>query len=83
FKLHGTSQGVKIAGTQDGVPEANVTSGSTKLSVRPPIDATRDWAMVRLAQPACSAGTLKISAKPVDEVMALAEKGRVFNIAYH
>lgn len=83
FKLHGTNQNVKIAGAGEGVPEANVTSGSTKLSVRPPIDATRDWAMVRLAQPACSAGTLRISARPVDEVLALADKGRVFNIAYH
>ncbi len=83
FKLHGTTQSVKIAGAGEGVPEANVTSGSARLSVRPPIDATHDWALVRLAQPACKAGTLRISAKPVDEVMKLAEKGRVFNIAYH
>lgn len=83
FKLHGTTQSVKIAGTADGAPEANVTSGSSSLSVRPPIDATRDWAIVRLSQPACNAGALKITAKPVDEVMKLAEKGHVFNIAYH
>jgi hypothetical protein len=83
FKLYGTTQSVKIAGAGEGVPEANVTSGSSKLSVRPPIDATRDWALVRLAQPACKAGSLRISAKPVDEVMKLADKGRVFNIAYH
>lgn len=83
FKLNGTTQSIKIAGTSEGVPEANVTSGSARLSVRPPIDATHDWALVRLSQPACKAGTLRISAKPVDEVMKLAEKGRVFNIAYH
>lgn len=83
FKLHGTTQSVRIAGAREGAPEANVTSGSSHLNVRPPIDATRDWALVRLAQPACKAGAFKISAKPVDEVMTLADKGRVFNIAYH
>ena len=83
FKLHGTTQSVRIAGAADGAPEANVTSGSTHLNVRPPIDATRDWALVRLAQPACKNGAFKISAKPVDEIMKLADKGRVFNIAYH
>jgi hypothetical protein len=83
FKLNGANQSIRIAGSTDGVPEANVTSGSVKLSVRPPIDATRDWALVRLTQPACKAGALKISAKPVDEVIKLADKGRVFNVAYH
>lgn len=83
FRLHGTTQSVKIAGASEGVPEANVTSGSSKLGVRPPIDATRDWALVRIAKPACKGGVLTISAKPVSEVMQLAEKGRVFNIAYH
>lgn len=83
FKLHGTNQSVRIAGASDGGSEANVSSGSSSLSVRPPIDATRDWAMVRLAKPACSAGVLKVSARSVQEVMKLADKGRVFNIAYH
>ena len=32
-------------------PSVNVISGSTRLNVHPPIDATRDWALVRLAQP--------------------------------
>jgi len=83
FKLNGTTQRVKIAGAEAGVPEANVTSGSSHLNVRPPIDATRDWALVRLSQPACKSGGLKISALPVTQVMKLADKGHVFNIAYH
>lgn len=83
FKLHGTPQAVKIAGTETGAAEANVHSGSTRLNVHPPIDATRDWAVVRLAQPACKAGAFKMSRKPVAEVIKLAGNGRVFNIAYH
>jgi V8-like Glu-specific endopeptidase len=83
FKLHGTAQSVKIAGASDGASDANVVSGSTRLNVRPPIDATRDWAVVRLAQPACKAGSFKVTRRPVAEVMKLADKGQVFNIAYH
>lgn len=83
FKLHDAPQAVRIAGAETGAAEANVNAGSTRLNVHPPIDATRDWAVVRLAQPACKAGTFKVSRKPVAEVMKLAGNGRVFNIAYH
>jgi putative peptidoglycan binding protein/trypsin-like peptidase len=83
FRLDGAAKAVRIAGAQTGAAEANVTSGSTKLKVHPPIDATRDWALVRLAQPACTAGVFKVSGMPVDEVMKLAGAGQVFNIAYH
>jgi len=83
FKLHGASQTVKIAGADAGAPEANVSPGSTQLNVHPPIDATRDWAIVRLAQRACTAGVFKVKSKPVDEVMQLASSGRVYNLAYH
>lgn len=83
FKLHGTTESVRIAGAGTGAPEPNVISGSTRLNVHPPIDATHDWAVVRLAQPACKAGAFAVSPKPVAEVMKLAAKGQVFNIAYH
>jgi protease YdgD len=83
FKLHGTTKSVRVAGAKEGAPEANVTAGSDHLNIRPPIDATHDWALVRLSENACSSGVFKVSAKPVDEIMKLAEKGRVFNIAYH
>ncbi len=83
FKLHGVSQAVKIAGADTGAPEANVSPGSTQLNVHPPIDATRDWAIVRLAQRVCTAGVFKVKSKPVDEVMRLASSGRVYNLAYH
>jgi len=83
FKLHGAAQSVKIAGADTGAAEANVSPGSTQLNVHPPIDATRDWALVRLAQRACTAGAFKVKSKPVDEVMRLATSGRVYNLAYH
>jgi hypothetical protein len=83
FKLNGASERTRIAGTEAGAAEANVASGSMRLNVHPPIDATRDWAVVRLAKPACTAGAFQISSKPVSEVIEHAAAGEVFNIAYH
>jgi len=83
LKLHGSHTSTHIAGAAEGAPETNVIAGSTRLNVHPPIDATRDWALVRLANPVCKAGSFKLSRKPVEEVMRLAEAGRVYNVAYH
>jgi Putative peptidoglycan binding domain/Trypsin-like peptidase domain len=83
FKLHGSHTSTHIAGAAEGTPETNVIAGSTRLNVHPPIDATRDWALVRLAAPVCKGGSFKLSRKPVEEVMRLAEAGRIYNVAYH
>jgi len=61
----------------------NVASGSMRLNVRPPIDASRDWALVRLSRPVCSKGVLPVRALSSDEVIAAARAGRVFQISYH
>ncbi len=82
-RLHGSTVKSHIAGANKSAADANVLAGSSHLSVRPPIDATHDWALVRLARPLCTAGGLKISARPVEEVMKLSAKGEVFNVAYH
>jgi hypothetical protein len=82
-RLHGKHTTSRVAGADSGAPEANVVAGSSHLSVRPPIDATRDWALVRLAQPLCKGGALKVSPRSVGDVMRLAGKGRVYNVAYH
>ncbi len=81
--LHGSTIRSHIAGANKSAADANVLAGSTHLSVRPPIDATRDWALVRLAQPLCAAGSLKISPRPVEDVMKLSAAGHVYNLAYH
>jgi hypothetical protein len=60
-----------------------VMSGAVRLSIRPPIDATRDWALVRLAKPACSKGVLPVRAMPTEQVLSEAAAKRVFQIAYH
>jgi V8-like Glu-specific endopeptidase len=72
-----------IAGHASGTAGQHVMSGSTSLQVHPPIDATRDWALVRLARSICSKGVLQVSALPVEQIMAQADAKRVFQISYH
>ncbi len=73
----------RIAGHGNGTAAQHVLAGSATLNVSPPIDATSDWALVRLARPVCSKGALAIVAMPADQVVAEALAGRVFQIAYH
>ena len=51
--------------------------------MRPPIDATRDWALVRLARPACSKGVLPVRVLPIEQILSEATAQHVFQIAYH
>ena len=72
-----------IAGHGNGTAALNVMLGSMSLSIRPPIQATKDWALVRLARPACSKGVLPIRVLPLDQIVKEAEAKRVFQISYH
>jgi protease YdgD len=73
----------RIAGHDNGTAALNVIAGAAKLSVRPPIDAARDWALVRLSRPACSKGVLPLRSMPLEQVLTEAAAQRVFQIAYH
>ena len=51
---------------------------------RAPADpGDEDWALVRLARPACTKGVLPMRVLPVDEIVKEAEAKRVFQISYH
>jgi V8-like Glu-specific endopeptidase len=73
----------RIAGYANGTAAQQVMSGSVSLNVRPPIDATKDWAMVRLSRPICSKGVLPVRVLPLEQIMAHANANRVFQISYH
>ncbi len=72
-----------IAGAGEGSAAQNIMAGSMRLSVRPPIDASRDWALVRLARPVCTAGGLKLSSQPASEMARLDPSRRVYQVAFH
>ncbi len=61
----------------------NVMVGSTALSVRPPIDATQDWAFVRLARPICAKAVLPVRAETSATLIARSNARHIFQLAYH
>lgn len=72
----------RVAGASSGNAAQHVMSGSMRLSVRPPIDATSDWALVRLDRPVCSQ-TLALATFDPAAIMELAGAGRVYQVAFH
>ena len=60
-----------------------IQSGTTRLSVAPPIGAAQDWAVARLASPACKSGGLKLSTLPISQIRIAADKGNIYEIAVH
>ena len=72
-----------IAGFATGAAAQHVMSGAVSLSIRPPIDAARDWALVRLSRPACSKGALPLAVLEGEQIIREAEARRVFHVSYH
>src|SRR5262245_56738224 len=72
---------VRVAGHAVGTAAQHVRSGAMSLNGRPPIDASKDWALVRLSRPACMRGVLPVRALPTDEIVREARANRVFQIA--
>jgi protease YdgD len=79
----GQRDNARLAGHANGTAAQYVMSGAVRLNVRPPIDATRDWALVRLGKAACSKGVLPVRAMPTEQVLNEAAAQRVFQVAYH
>jgi len=73
----------RIAGYDRGATAQHVMSGGTTLSLRPPIDATRDWALVRLSRAICSKGTLAVQPLSHEQIVAESAAKRLFQVAYH
>lgn len=73
----------RIAGFSTNSTLQHVMSGATRLSTHPPIDAARDWALIRLARPACHASVLPVQSIAADAVVKAAASQRIFQIAFH
>ena len=73
----------RIEGYSTGSAAQHIMTGEFRLHVRPPIDAARDWALVRLDRPICRSGGLPIQPTTSPDILSIAQAGRLFNIAYH
>jgi Putative peptidoglycan binding domain len=73
----------RLAGYGHTAMAQHVMSGGMDLNVRPPIDAGKDWALLRLARASCDGNTLPLRALSSEAIIAEAAAGRVFQVSYH
>jgi hypothetical protein len=73
----------RIEGYSSGSAAQHIYTGEFRLNVRPPIDAARDWALVRLDRAICGADGLPLRPASTNDILGMAQAGRLFNIAYH
>lgn len=74
---------VRIEGFSTGAAAQHIYTGEFRLNVRPPIDAARDWALVRLERPVCRQGGIPVRPASSEDILAMAEAGRLFSVSYH
>jgi protease YdgD len=72
-----------VAGHATGASAQHVMSGTSSLNLRPPIDAAKDWALVRLARASCTKGVLAVKALPTEQIIAEAAAKHAFQVSYH
>jgi hypothetical protein len=83
FKTAAGTASTPLATATRGRQSKAVLSGTTRLSVAPPIGAGQDWAVARLAAPVCASGGLALSDQAPAQIRAAADRGAIYQIAVH
>lgn len=81
--VRASAPGTPLASVAGQNQSRAITSGTTRLTIEPPISAAADWAVARLKTPACSAGHLRLSPLEPSAIRTEAERGNVYQIAVH
>lgn len=74
---------VRFAGAQNGAAAQHIVAGAFGISTKPPIEAARDWAFIKLQSPACRGHTLPIEPMMPQDIEREADAGRLFQAAFH
>lgn len=74
---------VRFAGAQNRAAAQQIVAGTVGISTKPPIEAARDWALVKLQGPACKGHALAIEPLTPEEIAREAAADRVFQAAFH
>lgn len=77
------SPGARIAGAADGTAAMNVAAGGARLSVKPPINAPADWALLRLDSPVCAGAVLPLAKLSPEQVAQAAAQRALFLAGFH
>lgn len=74
---------VRFAGAAAKAASQQIVAGTIGISTKPPIEAARDWALIRIDSKACAGRVLPIKALTPDEIGKEADAGRVYQAAFH
>lgn len=84
FARPGTASGsVRFAGAASRTAGQHIATGAVGINTKPPIDASRDWALVKLQSPACRGKALPVVPMTPDDVEIEAHAGRMFQAGFH
>jgi len=72
-----------LDGAKAGAVSQNVMAGGLNLRVAPPIDASRDWALIRLAKPMCKGASLPLISSTPEDIGRLAAEQKLFQVSFH
>jgi hypothetical protein len=74
---------VRFAGAPARAAAQQIVAGTIGISTKPPIEAARDWALVKLQGPACKGNVLAIEPLTPDDIAHEAVADRIFQVAFH
>lgn len=74
---------IRFAGAAQKSSAQQIITGTVGISTKPPIEAARDWAFVRLQGPACRGAVLPIATMTPGDIEKEAKAGRLFQAAFH
>jgi hypothetical protein len=84
FARPGTSSAsVRFAGAASRSSAQQIVAGAVGISTKPPIEAARDWALIKLQGPACRGRTLAVKPLTIDEIEKEAAASRIYQVAFH
>lgn len=74
---------VRFAGAAARASAQQIVAGAIGISTKPPIEASRDWALVKLQAPVCRGHALTIAPLSTVEVETESAAGRLYQAAFH
>ncbi|MEO1695497.1 MAG: trypsin-like peptidase domain-containing protein, partial [Pseudomonadota bacterium] len=80
---HGETTSALGSGHHSGRLTAHIIAGPLLSGGTAPLDASRDWALARLARSVCAPAGLNIADAAAEEVVRLTQRGAVYQAAYH
>jgi len=73
----------RIDGFDTSSSPQSIIMGDFQHRIRPPIDASNDWALVRLNRPVCKDGGIPVTPMTPAQISTEAKAGKVFQLSYH